>query len=194
MPFNHIHHAFEAQATERPNSIAADHLGETITYGELDRHANRLAAELARHGVSNGDAVSLFVRRSLPMLVGIMASLKTGACYVPQDVKVAPEPQLRHVATVTESKVILTLSEFTHLVPKIEGVTIIEIDTFMQQPVHLTDDKESARFVPDAPIDLDARCFILFTSGTTGNPNGVQVTHRNAVSYTHLTLPTIYSV
>lgn len=176
LPYSNIHHAFEAQAAAHPSSIAGDHLGDTISYAELDRQANRLAAEMAKLGVSNGDAVSLFVRRSVSMLVGIMASLKTGACYVPQDVKVAPEPQLRHVATVTESKVILTISEFAHLIPEVDGATIIAIDELMQQPI---DDQSAARFVPDAPISPDDRCFILFTSGTTGNPNGVQVTHRN---------------
>lgn len=176
LPYSNIHHAFEAQAFVNPDGIAADHLGATITYGELNRQANRLAAKLAQHGVSNGDAVSLFTRRSIPMLVGIMATLKAGACYVPQDVKVAPEPQLRHVATVTGSRVILTLSEFAHLVPEVAGVTVISIDKMMQQPLSTTD---AAQFVPDAPVQPDDRCFILFTSGTTGNPNGVQVTHRN---------------
>lgn len=175
LPYSNIHHAFEARAAATPEALAADHLGNTISYGELDRQANRLAAKLAQHGISNGDAVALFVRRSVPMLVGIMATLKTGACYVPQDVKVAPEPQLRHVATVTNSKVILTLSEFAHLVPGIEGTTIIKIDEFMQKENSV----DSAPFVPDAPVHPDDRCFILFTSGTTGNPNGVQVTHRN---------------
>ncbi len=176
LPFSTIHQAFEHQAKTNPNLVAADHLGDTITYGELDRQANRLAAEMARLGVSNGDAVSLFVRRSVQMLIGIMASLKTGACYVPQDVKVAPEPQLRHVATVTQSKVILTISEFAHLVPDVDGATVIVIDELTEQPL---DDESAAKFVPDAPISPDDRCFILFTSGTTGNPNGVQVTHRN---------------
>ena len=109
LPFSNIHHAFEARVAAAPEAVAADHLGNTVTYGELDRQANRLAAKLAQHGVSNGDAVALFVRRSVPMLVGIMASLKTGACYVPQDVKVAPEPQLRHVATVTGSNPVTTI-------------------------------------------------------------------------------------
>ncbi|MEM8861584.1 MAG: amino acid adenylation domain-containing protein [Chloroflexota bacterium] len=176
LPYDAIHRAFEAQARQRPDALAADHLGDAISYGELNRQANRLAAVLAQHGVSNGDAVSLFVRRSVPMLVGIMASLKTGACYVPQDVKVAPEPQMRHVATVTQSKVILTLSEFAHLVPVVEGTTIIKIDELIKQPISKQQDAE---FVPDAPIQPDDRCFVLFTSGTTGKPNGVQVTHRN---------------
>ena len=176
LPYSNIHRAFEAQASERPGALAADHLGDTITYGELNRQANRLAAVLAQHGVSNGDAVSLFVRRSVSMLVGIMATLKTGACYVPQDVKVAPEPQLRHVATVTQSKVILTISEFAHLVPAVEGATLIAIDELMHEPIR---EQDAAQFVPDAPIQPDDRCFILFTSGTTGKPNGVQVTHQN---------------
>jgi D-alanine--poly(phosphoribitol) ligase subunit 1 len=85
-PYSCIHHAFEHHAETQPYAVAAEHLGETITYGELNRQANRLAARLARHGVRPGDNVALFVRRSIPMLVGLLATLKAGAAYVPQDV------------------------------------------------------------------------------------------------------------
>ena len=171
-----IHGAFEEQAVRYPYLKAAEHLGEMMSYQQLNRQANRLAAKLAEHGVTNGDCVSLFVRRSIPMVVGLMAILKVGAAYVPQDVKVAPEKQLRHVAQVTESKVILTLSAYKDLVPVAEGQVCVVIDELMAEPLDVEFD---APFVPERPVAPDDRCFILFTSGTTGDPNGVQVTHRN---------------
>jgi amino acid adenylation domain-containing protein len=176
LPYTRIHHAFEAQVAARPHAIAAQHLGEIITYQMLDRQANRLAALLSRHGVTAGDSVALFLKRSIPMLVGIMATLKLGAAYVPQDVGIAPEGQLRHIITTASTKVILTLAHLRDAVPVPEGHTCIAIDEVMDAPFAAD---EGLTFTPTAEIDPTARCFILFTSGTTGNPNGVQVTHGN---------------
>jgi D-alanine--poly(phosphoribitol) ligase subunit 1 len=177
VPYACIHHAFEAQAAANPQAIAAQHLGDSITYGELDRQANRLAALLARLGVSNGDNVALFLQRSIPMLVGIMAALKVGAAYVPQHVGVAPEVQLRHIIKTASTKVILTISSLRDLVPVPDGHICMAIDEVMREPFNNAED--AASFTPRADIDRDDTCFILFTSGTTGKPNGVQVTHGN---------------
>lgn len=176
--YGRIHHGFEAYAAVQPEAIAVAHLGESITYGELNRHANRLAAILAQHGVKTGDNVGLFLRRSIPMVVGILAALKAGASYVPQDVKVSLEKHLRYVAQTAETKVILTLSHLRHLIPQLDGQIILAIDEIMQTPF-INDEAFTTPFKPALPIRRDNTCFIIFTSGTTGNPNGVQVTHAN---------------
>lgn len=178
LPFHQIHHAFEAQVAADPTAVAAEHLGNSITYGELNQQANRLAYLLRDKGVSAGDNVCLFIKRSIPMLVGILATLKLGAAYVPQDAGVAPESVLSHVIKVTRSTVILTLSHFAEKVPVPEGHTCLAIDEVMKRPYpqnHTFDQN----ITPDTPVSRDNHCFILFTSGTTGNPNGVQVTHGN---------------
>ena len=177
--YSAIHHPFEAQAAFQPDAIAGEHLGDEITYGDLNRYANSLALRLTELGVTNGDAVALYVRRSIPMLVGIMATLKVGAAYVPQDVAVVPEKQLRHIADVTSSRVILTLSKYKDRVPVEDGQTLIAIDEFMQEIDEEDVPTFDGPFLPAREIQKTDRCFILFTSGTTGNPNGVQVTHGN---------------
>ena len=178
LPYACIHYAFEARAATQPKAIAARHLDDSITYRALDRQANRLAALLARHGVTTGDNVALFLQRSIPMLVGILAALKAGASYVPQHVGVAPEAHLRHIIDVASTQVILTLSSLQHLVPVPDGHICIAIDEVMRQP--FADDSEYvAPFEPTVMVGRDHRCYILFTSGTTGKPNGVQVTHSN---------------
>lgn len=176
-PYSLIHQAFEAWAEERPFATAAQHEGESISYRDLNRQANRLAEKLAQHGVKAGDNVALFVRRSIPMLVGILATLKVGAAYVPQDIAVRPEKQLRHVMKTAATNVVLTLSKFQRLVPKASHTTTIPIDHLMAEP--FANAFDHIRFTPEVAPTPDHRCFILFTSGTTGNPNGVQVTHRN---------------
>ncbi|MDY7099890.1 MAG: amino acid adenylation domain-containing protein [Actinomycetota bacterium] len=175
-----IHDAFEQHAAAAPDNVAARHLGAEITYGELDRRANQLAALLVARGVRAGDNVALFLERSIPMLVGILATLKAGAAYVPQHVGVAPEAQLRHVIDAADTDVILTLSHLRDQVPVPDGCTCLAIDEILTD-VPADEMAQPLADVPrvDGGAGPDDRCFVLFTSGTTGNPNGVQVTHRN---------------
>jgi amino acid adenylation domain-containing protein len=174
--FSLIHHAIEAQAATSPQAIAADWQGETITYNELNRQANRLARLLISQGVKPGDHVALFVERSIPMLVGILAVLKAGAAYIPQHVGITPAPQLRHIMEVAGSCVVLTLSSLQSQLPLTPTQHCICLDEFMRWPSTLSDEVNVAGSLSSTPDQL---CFVLFTSGTTGLPNGVRVTHRN---------------
>ncbi|MEW7281168.1 amino acid adenylation domain-containing protein [Aquimarina sp. 2201CG1-2-11] len=175
VPYRCIHHAFEAQAKIHPNAIAAIHHGDSITYKELDHQSNLLALELIKNGVKHGDNVGLFVQRSIPMLVGILAILKVGAAYVPQHIGLAKDEQLRYVMKSASISVVLTLSEYKDLVPKVKGSTHIVIDEFLKSKVNNV--KEV--ILPKVSIQEEDVCYIIFTSGTTGDPNGVQVTHKN---------------
>jgi amino acid adenylation domain-containing protein len=172
-----VHHAFERWATAAPHAIAAEHQGTTITYGELDRRATRLAAVLLREGVRPGDHVGLFVRRSVPMLVGLLGTLKAGAAYVPQDIGLTPAAQLRHVIRTAGTRVVLTQSEHALRVPLPgTGHRLITLDDDPVGP------PAPGPVRPERPVRPDDGCYVLFTSGTTGKPNGVKVTHRNVAN------------
>lgn len=169
VPHTGVHHAIEAAAAANPDAVAAVHNGEEITYGELDLRASQLAMLLAERGVRPGDRVALFLRRSIPMVIGILATLKTGAAYVPQDVAVAPPAQLRHVLATARPRVVLTTSAHAGRVPA--GHPVIAIDAVHSGP--------TGTFRPIRATRPDDGCYVLFTSGTTGKPNGVTVTHGN---------------
>ncbi|MFI0514540.1 amino acid adenylation domain-containing protein [Streptomyces sp. WSLK1-5] len=166
-----VHRAIERRAAAAPRAVAAEHAGATITYGELDRYADAVAARLVREGVRPGDHVGLFVRRSVPMLVGLLGILKAGAAYVPQDIGLAPPAQLGHVVRTARTRIVLTVAEHAARVPR--GPRVITLD-------------EPLPYEPPAAPPRTARpddgCYVLFTSGTTGRPNGVKVTHRNVAS------------
>ena len=175
-----LHEAFAHWAARQADRIAAEHLGREISYGDLDRLSNAVALRLLDLGVQPGDHVALFLRRSIPMLAGILGCLKVGAAYVPQDVKVAPASQLETVMASAGVRVVLTLSEFAEAIPLAESRHLVALDELSAS--------EEALPALSRPIDRHDSCFVLFTSGTTGKPNGLQVTHCN-VSNILLTAP-----
>lgn len=159
-------------AAMQPDAVAVEAGSETITYAQLDHAAEKLARVLSNLGVSRGDAVCLYLKRSIPMVVGILAAMKIGAAYVPQHLGVATEGALTHISRATHAKVVLTLSELRDQVPLVDGQTCIAVEDVMYDETILP----LGAPIPTQPEDI---CMILFTSGTTGTPNGVQVTHRN---------------
>ncbi|HEY6798269.1 MAG TPA: amino acid adenylation domain-containing protein [Kineosporiaceae bacterium] len=181
VPETHIHHAIQRWVARTPDACAVEHGGVTLTYRALNRRANRLAARLVDLGVRPGDDVALFAVRGIPLVVGMLAILKAGAAYVPQDPRIAPEAQLRHVLETTGARVVLTLAEFADTLPVQSGHHVIAVDTWSRSgaPTTIADAADLAGFDPGVPLLPDHGCYVLFTSGTTGRPNGVRVTHRN---------------
>lgn len=164
--------AFEHFAALQPGAIALEYGAQTMTYGALDAAADRLAHRLRQIGIGHGDAVGVYLKRSIPMVVAIFACMKVGAIYVPQHVGVATDTALIHISKTTGARVVLTLDEFSDHVPLVAGQTLIVLDDSLHDPSLPCEKKPS-------PLSAHDICMILFTSGTTGVPNGVQVTHKN---------------
>ncbi len=173
--FDCVHVAIERQASMAGQATAAVWAGHRISYEQLNRQANRLALRLIEKGVKRGDTVALFVERSIPMLVGLLAVMKVGAAYVPQDARIVPPMQLAMVLQALTGPVILTLSHLSGCVPEARAQQCLCLDEFLAEEPWIGEDNSQV-FCASQPDDL---CFVLFTSGTTGRPNGVRVSHRN---------------
>lgn len=163
--------AFAHFAKSHPNNVAVVCGDQQITYAALDAASNQVAHHLIAAGVQHGDMVCLYLKRSIPMVVGILAAMKVGASYVPQHLGVATTSTLQHISEITRAKVVLTLSEMKAEVPVLDGQIMYAVDEIMA-----SDQVSMPVLSPAEPDDI---CMVLFTSGTTGTPNGVQVTHRN---------------
>lgn len=179
MLFTNTLDAFEYWLRLMPNAIAAEHEGVKISYKQLDDSATILALILKQKDVKSGDKVGLYISRSIPMLVGIIAILKLGATYVPQDVRIVPENMLQEISDICNFKVILSLSVYRDKMNSIiKNESCIFIDSEIENPIYKNLFGSIKLIRPKDNVENNV-CFVLFTSGTTGTPNGVEVTHKN---------------
>jgi len=159
-----------------PDAIALEFDGRSLTYAEFDARANRLARHLVSMGIGPESLVGLGIRRSLDLLVGMYAIVKSGAAYVPLDPD-HPADRLAYVLDVAQPAAVLGLStQPLDLPAEVEVLSIDLLDLGDLEATPLTDD-DRVRTLTD-----DALAYVIFTSGSTGRPKGVAVTHRAIVS------------
>ncbi|CAI8806397.1 arthrofactin-type cyclic lipopeptide synthetase C [Pseudomonas sp. IT-232MI5] len=160
---------FEAQVVQRPEAVAAQYLGEQLSYAELNRHANALAHHLIALGVKPDDRVAIVARRGLDTLVGLVAILKAGAGYVPVD-PAHPAERLHYLLSDSAPVAVLIQNNLRDRLPAL-AVPVIDLDP-RTWPL-------SETFDPQVPGLTTAHlAYVIYTSGSTGLPKGVMVEHR----------------
>ena len=163
---------FENQVLLTPNNIAITYEGKTLTYKELNNKANQLAHYLKENGITNNSIVALRLNKSLEMIIGILAIIKAGACYLPINLSY-PHDRINFMLKDSNAKILLTNND-----SKDES---IEIDTLLidldNSNIYNNENIENL----DTKISPDDLLYIIYTSGSTGNPKGVMITHRNVV-------------
>lgn len=169
-----LHELFAAQVRARPAHPAVVDGARTWTYAELDERANRLAALLGARGVGPGDRVAFCLGRSPELIAAVIAIMKAGAVCVPLD-PANPSGRLRSIIEKTTPPLILAETRQRALLRGLD-VSIVNID----EPAAFALPAEAA---PSAPGDGRSLAYILFTSGSTGAPQGVMLEHRGFVNY-----------
>jgi amino acid adenylation domain-containing protein len=170
--FQAVHEMIEAHATRTPDAPAVVFEDVSLSYGELDRRANKVARLLRALGVGPEVRVAVCVDRSLDTVLCVLGILKAGGVYVPLD----PGHPAERVAVMLEDSASSVILCHGHLTPRLplHGSKVVRID------------EDWSRFDVERDVSLP-RCvgpenaaYVIYTSGSTGRPKGVIVEHRNA--------------
>ncbi|GAA0495301.1 hypothetical protein GCM10010361_70880 [Streptomyces olivaceiscleroticus] len=171
IPFATLPDLFDAQVVRAPDAVAAVHEETQVTYAELAERANRLARLLIEQGVGPERTVGVLIRRSLDVVVALMAILKAGGAYLPIDPDYPAERiafMLRDAAPAT----LLTTTDLKDSVPDgaypCVAVDAIDLAAYPGHPVR--DDERTA------PVQRLTPAYVIYTSGSTGQPKGVVMT------------------
>ncbi|HLO30244.1 MAG TPA: amino acid adenylation domain-containing protein [Anaerolineales bacterium] len=171
-----IHDLIREQVKRTPEAIAVQFEDQSLTYTELDLHADLVAQTLWAAGIRPGMSVGIFMKRSLDMLIALLGVLKAGGAYLPLD-PAFPAERLRFMLADAETPLILTQSVLLADLPE-NHAQVICLDDFnrtaqsLERPVGL-----------DVPVKPDDLAYIIYTSGSTGKPKGVQIHHQAVVNF-----------
>ena len=171
-----LHGLFQAQVERTPDAIALVFEGAHLSYGACNARANQLAHYLITQGVGPEVRVGLCLERSLDMMIGILGILKAGGAYIPLDPSY-PKQRLDYIVADAEVQCVVTHTHLrNHLSDSVRCVCLDEVrPAIAQQPEE----------TPVVPVVSQNLAYVIHTSGSTGHPKGVMITHRNVVNLTY---------
>jgi amino acid adenylation domain-containing protein len=164
-----VHDLVEAQVKRAPDAVAVVFEDARLTYGELNRRANQLAHYLRGEGIRPQTPVAIYMERSLEMVVGLLGILKAGATYVPVDSSI-PSERLAFILNDVNAPILLTQHKFAHILP--DRCRAVHLDRNWPKIAPHSDRNPDVALTPNHPT------YIMYTSGSTGAPKGVQLSHR----------------
>ena len=167
--------AIEYFAQVQPDFPVYDILGQVHTYGDLKKDSDSLAAQIDRLGLPDKSPVVVFGGQEYEMLATFVALTKSGHAYIPIDSHSALE-RVAAIVEVAEPSLIIAINDFP--------LANVAAPIFSAEQVQ-TAFREGASYELSHPVQGDDNYYIIFTSGTTGKPKGVQISHNNLLSFTN---------
>ncbi len=168
-----VHELFEMHAEQNPGATALVFDGGRFSYRELNQRANRLAHRLRALGVGAEATVGICFERSPEAIIGLLGVLKAGEAYMPLD-PAYPEERLSFMVKDAGARVVLTMRRWLDKLAT-KGTTVVCLD----DPPDTDAQQETCNIA--AGVGPDNLAYILYTSGSTGAPKGVEIPHRGIV-------------
>ncbi|MGI4803454.1 MAG: AMP-binding protein, partial [Janthinobacterium lividum] len=153
---------FRQSAEKYPIKTALIFGDESVTYQQLDRWTDAIAADLALNGIKKGDKVGIWHKRGLELHAAILGVVKAGAAYIPVDREI-PAERVETIFTEVEASAYIS-EDLLNL-------------NFPMLSVRLQPSATEKIIVPEGP-DPDNLAYVLYTSGSTGKPKGIPIGHR----------------
>jgi amino acid adenylation domain-containing protein len=173
----HIHSAFERQAARTPDATALVFQGKKFPYWRINEDANRLAHYLIKKGVGPGNLVGVSVERSPELTVALLGVLKTGAAYVPLD---PSYPLQRLASTLEDTRAECVLSNNGNgkkLPDTVRNLIMLDAEAEL-----IRNESPLNPVMNIMGLSRVERAYVLYTSGSSGKPKGVEGTHRGAMN------------
>jgi amino acid adenylation domain-containing protein len=169
-----LHQIISETAAKYPDSIALKFNNEQLTYIQLNQKANQLAAFLIANNVKPNDKVAISLDRSAELIVALLAIIKAGATYIPLD-PVFPINRINYMLEDSAAVVLLTSDRYKG--QYVSNAKEIILDNIWANL------KSYPVIDPDVNVKGKDLIYILYTSGSTGQPKGVQIKHHNLVNF-----------
>lgn len=163
------------QAEKFPDNVAIRYNSISITYQQLNRKVNQLAALLCMSGVRAGDSVGLSIDRSEKTIITLLAIMKTGACYIPIDPEY-PKDRIEYMLEDSSARILIISEKYRNQFKTTAKEIVIE--EAWSELQNFSDSEYPANITTGENL-----VYILYTSGSTGRPKGVQITHQNLLNF-----------
>ncbi|MEO6238548.1 MAG: amino acid adenylation domain-containing protein [Vicinamibacterales bacterium] len=176
-----IHQQFERQVQETPDATAVTCEGESLSYRELNLRANQVGHHLMRLGVGPESLVGLYLERSLDTIVALLGVLKAGGAYLPVD-SAYPSERVAFMLEDAQVEVFLTQERLLNRVP-VNRARVVRIDTDWNEIA------QEPGTNPVSGVTAANLAYVMYTSGSTGQPKGVPVQHDSVLHMFAVLLP-----